>query len=194
MTTPLFTRRIRPIVVEALQHARIVLISGARQIGKTTLSTEIAATDHPMRTLTLDDDLTLQAALGDPAGFIAGLDGPVLIDEIQRAPGLLLEIKKAVDRDTTPGRFLLTGSANILSSKRVIDALTGRIDRIRMWPLARSEILGGQLNIVDELLAGRAPQLDGAPVGREAAAVRTHRRTRCRHPIRLTNVLSFNHG
>jgi uncharacterized protein len=168
MTTPLFTRRIRPIVAEALQHARIVLISGARQIGKTTLSTEIAATDHPMRTLTLDDDLTLQAALGDPAGFIAGLNGPVLIDEIQRAPGLLLEIKKAVDRDTTPGRFLLTGSANILSSKRVIDALTGRIDRIRMWPLARSEILGGQLNIVDELLAGRAPQLDGATVGREA--------------------------
>ncbi len=168
MTTPLFTRRIRPIVVDALRHARIVLISGARQVGKTTLSTEIAATDHPMRTLTLDDDLTLQAALQDPAGFIAGLDGPVLIDEIQRAPALLLEIKKAVDRDTTPGRFLLTGSANILSSKRIIDALTGRIDRIRMWPLARSEILGGQLNIVDELLAGRAPQLDGTTVGREA--------------------------
>lgn len=64
-----------------------------------------------------------EAALRDPAGFIAGLDGPVLIDEIQRAPELLLEIKKAVDRDTTPGRFLLTGSANILSSKRVVDAL-----------------------------------------------------------------------
>jgi predicted AAA+ superfamily ATPase len=96
----------------ALRHARIVLISGARQVGKTTLSTEIAATDHPMRTLTLDDGLTLQAALQDPAGFIAGLNGPVLIDEIQRAPGLLLEIKKAVDRDTTPGRFLLTGSAD----------------------------------------------------------------------------------
>jgi hypothetical protein len=77
MTTPLFTRRIRPIVVEALRHARIVLISGARQVGKTTLSTEIAATDHPMPTLTLDDDLTLQAALQDPAGFIAGLDRPV---------------------------------------------------------------------------------------------------------------------
>jgi predicted AAA+ superfamily ATPase len=168
MTTPLFTRRIRSIVVEGLRDARIVLISGARQVGKTTLSTEIAATDHPMRTLTLDDDPTREAALGDPAGFIAGLHAPVLIDEIQRAPGLLLEIKKVVDRDTTPGRFLLTGSANVLSSKRIIDALTGRIDRIRMWPLARSEILGGELNIVDELLAGRAPQLDGAPVGHQA--------------------------
>jgi uncharacterized protein len=168
MTSPLFTRRIRPIVVEGLRDARIVLISGARQVGKTTLSTEIAATDHPMRTLTLDDDPTREAALEDPAGFIAGLDGPVLIDEIQRAPGLLLEIKKVVDRDTTPGRFLLTGSANVFASKQVIDALTGRIDRIRMWPLARSEILSGELNIVDELLAGRAPQLDGGPVGRQA--------------------------
>jgi uncharacterized protein len=168
MTTSLFTRRIRPIVVEALQDARIVLISGARQVGKTTLSTEIAATDHPMRTLTLDDEPTRQAALQDPAGFIAGLDAPVLIDEIQRAPGLLLEIKRVVDRDTTPGRFLLTGSANVLSSDRVIDALTGRIDRVRMWPLAQSEIVDGNLNIVDELLAGRAPQLDGAPVGRQA--------------------------
>jgi uncharacterized protein len=170
MTTPLFPRRIRPIIVDALGYARVVLISGARQVGKTTLSTEIAVTDRPMRALTLDDGQTREAALQDPAGFIAGLDGPVLIDEIQRAPGLLLEIKKVIDRDTTPGRFLLTGSANVFASKQVIDALTGRIDRIRMWPLAQSEILDGTLNIVDELFAGRAPQLDGAQVGRQAFA------------------------
>jgi uncharacterized protein len=170
MTRPLFPRRIRPIVVDALGYARVVLISGARQVGKTTLSTEIAATDRPMRALTLDDSQTREAALQDPAGFIAGLDEPVLIDEIQRAPDLLLEIKKVIDRDTTPGRFLLTGSANVFASKQVIDALTGRIDRIRMWPLSQSEVLDGTLNIVDELLAGRAPQLDGAPVGRQAFA------------------------
>jgi predicted AAA+ superfamily ATPase len=91
-----------------------------------------------------------------------------LIDEIQRAPNLLLEIKKVIDRDSTPGRFLLTGSANILSSKRLIDALTGRIDRVRMWPLAQTEILGGKLNVVDELMAGRPPQVTGATVGRSA--------------------------
>ena len=170
MTAPLFPRRLRPIVVETLRHARIVLISGARQVGKTTLTTGIAAADHPMRALTLDDRPTREAALQDPAGFVAGINGPVLIDEIQRAPDLLLEIKKVVDRDTTPGRFLLTGSASVLSSKRIIDALTGRIDRIRMWPLAQSEISGGRLNIVDELLAGRAPQLNNAPVGRQAFA------------------------
>jgi len=168
MTASLIARRIRPIVVEALRDARVVLITGARQVGKTTLSVDIAMSDHPMRTLTLDDGPTRKAALEDPAGFLAGLDTPVLIDEIQRAPTLLLEIKKAVDRDTTPGRFLLTGSANILSSKRVIDALTGRIDRVHMWPLAQTEILGGQLNLVDELLAGRAPQVTGAAVGHRA--------------------------
>ncbi len=167
-TTPLFPRRIRPVVLRALGYARIVLLSGARQVGKTTLGTEIATTNHPMRTLTLDDGPTREAALQDPAGFTAGLEGPTMIDEIQRAPDLLLEIKRVVDRDATPGRFLLTGSANVLSSKRVIDALTGRIDRIRMWPLARSEILGGELSIVDELLAGRVPQISGAPVGRQA--------------------------
>lgn len=145
-----------------------MLLSGARQVGKTTLSLEIAAADHPMRTVTLDDAPTRRAALEDPAGFLAGLDTPVLIDEIQRAPDLLLEIKKAVDRDTTPVRFLLTGSANVFASKRVLDALTGRIDRVRMWPLAQTEISGGELNIVDELLAGRAPQVEGATVGRGA--------------------------
>ncbi len=168
MTTPLFPRRIRPIVVDALGYARVVLISGARQVGKTTLGTEIAAADHPMWTLTLDDRPTREAALQDPAGFIAGLEAPTMIDEIQRAPDLLLEIKKVVDRDTTPGRFLLTGSANVLASRRVIDALTGRIDRIRMWPLAQSEVHGGKLNIVDELFAGRAPLIDRAPVGHQA--------------------------
>ncbi len=75
MTSPLFTRRVRPIVVEGLRDARIVLISGARQVGKTTLSTEIAATDHPMRTLTLDDDPTREAA---QAGSIESACGPWL--------------------------------------------------------------------------------------------------------------------
>ena len=168
MSAPLFERRIRPLVLEALQDSHVVLVSGARQVGKTTLTTEIAATDRPMRSLTLDDAPTRDAAERDPAGFIAGLDGPVLIDEIQHVPELLLEIKKTVDRDTTPGRFLLTGSADVLSSKRVIDALTGRIDRIRMWPLGQTEIAGGVLNVVDELFAGRAPQVSGAPVGHQA--------------------------
>lgn len=163
-----FNRRIEPVVLEALRDTRVVFLAGARQVGKTTLGAQIATHAHPMRILTLDDGPTREAALRDPSGFVSGLDGPTLIDEVQRAPALLLEIKKVVDRDPTPGRFLLTGSANVLASRHVLDALTGRIDRIRMWPLAQSEIAGGRLNLVDELLAGRAPQVSGAAVGRAA--------------------------
>lgn len=164
----LYPRAIRPLVVEALKDSRIVFIAGARQVGKTTLTSAIVASEVPMDSYTLDDKATREAATDDPAGFVAGLGGPAFIDEIHRAPDLLLALKQAVDRDTTPGRFFITGSANILASKRVKDALPGRIDRVRMWPLALTEIEGGTLNVVEELLAGRAPQVAGAVVGRSA--------------------------
>lgn len=168
----MYPRRAHPLIVEAIEYARIVFIAGARQVGKTTLMGEITGEggERPMTAYTLDDEATREAALADPAGFVAGLRGSAFIDEVHRAPDLLLELKKAVDVDTTPGRFLITGSANILSSKRIVDALPGRIDRLDMWPLARSEIEGGQLNLIDELLAGRAPEVSGAPVGPDAYA------------------------
>jgi len=168
----LVPRRVTPLVVESLGHARIVFVAGARQVGKTTLVTEITRSDggHPMRFVTLDDRAAREAANSDPAGFVAGLGGPSVLDEIQRAPELLLELKRAVDADTVPGRFLITGSADVLAHRKVIDALPGRIDRIELWPLARTEIEGGELNIVDELLAGRVPHVAGAPVGPDAYA------------------------
>jgi hypothetical protein len=155
-------------VVEALQDSRIVFISGARQVGKTTLTSEIVADEYPMASFTLDDKATRDAALADPTGFVAGLGGPAFIDEIHRAPDLLLALKQAVDRDTTPGRFFITGSADILASRKVKDALPGRIDRVQMWPLSRTEIEGGTMNVVDELLEGRPPQVTGAEVGHRA--------------------------
>jgi predicted AAA+ superfamily ATPase len=91
-----------------------------------------------------------------------------VIDEIQHAPELLLELKRAVDADTVPGRFLITGSADVLQSRRIIDALPGRIDRIELWPLSQSEIRGGKVNVVDELLAGRVPRISRAPIGPDA--------------------------
>ena len=133
-------------------------MAGARQVGKATLVTDVTRPggDHPMRSVTLDDRAAREAARDDPAGFVAGLGAPAVIDEIQHAPALLLELKQAVDADTVPGRFLITGSADVLAHRKVIDALPGRIDRIELWPLARSEIEGGTLNVIDELLAGRA--------------------------------------
>ena len=125
---------------------------------------------RPTDELSLDVRATREAALADPEGFIAGLQGTAFIDEVQRAPDLLLAIKRAVDRDPTPGRFLLTGSANLLTARKVKDALTGRMETIPLWPLAQSEIHGSTSNFVDALFAAEPPRVAGAPVGREAFA------------------------
>lgn len=172
--TDLIARRLAPLVGEGIDVARIVFVAGARQVGKTTLVRHItrADGDHPMRELSLDDTATRDAAATDPAGFVAGLDGPTFIDEVHRAPDLLLELKRAVDADAVPGRFVITGSANVLANRRILDALPGRIDRFMLWPLAQAEIEDGAVNLVDALFAAAPPQIDGAPVGLTAHADR----------------------
>jgi uncharacterized protein len=167
-------RRIEPLITEAIDHARIVFVAGARQVGKTTLIREITRPDgvRPMRELSLDDKATRDAANQDPAGFVAGLGGPAFIDEIHRAPDLLLELKKAVDADAVPGRFVITGSANVLASEKILDALPGRIDRFTLWPLAQTEIDGGRVNLVDALFASAPPLVTDAPIGLSAYADR----------------------
>ncbi len=164
----MYPRHLRPLVLEALSDTRIVFVAGARQVGKTTLTTDIVDSSYPMRRFTLDDQATRDAATRDPMGFVAGLDGPTLIDEVQRAPDVLLAIKDAVDMDTTPGRFLVTGSANILTSKRIKDALTGRVETLRLWPLSQSEVEEGTKNFVDALFRRKPPGVQGATTGREA--------------------------
>jgi predicted AAA+ superfamily ATPase len=163
-----------PPIEEGIDDARIVFVAGARQVGKTTLIREITRPGggRPMRELNLDDTATREGAIADPAGFVAGLDGPTFIDEIHRAPGLLLELKKAVDDAAVPGRFLITGSADVLASRNIVDALPGRIDRFMLWPLAQTEIEGGRVNFVDMLFGGEPPQVTDAPVGLPAYADR----------------------
>jgi predicted AAA+ superfamily ATPase len=163
----LIDRRMERLIDEAIDDARVVFVAGARQVGKTTLIRKITRPGgpRPMRELSLDDTVTREAANNDPAGFVAGLDGPAFIDEIHRAPDLLLELKKAVDSDTVAGRFVITGSANVLATKKILDALPGRIDRLMLWPLAQTEIEAGRVNLVDAMFAGRPPLLTGAPVG-----------------------------
>jgi predicted AAA+ superfamily ATPase len=147
-------------LVEALADRPVVLLNGARQAGKTTLVRQIAGEAHPSRYLTLDDAAVLSAADADPAGFVAGLDGPVILDEVQRAPGLFLAIKAAVDRDRRPGRFLLTGSADVLLLPRLADALVGRVEILTLWPLSQGEIEGRTDAFVDAVFADR---LQGLP-------------------------------
>ncbi len=166
----LIERHARPLVVEALGYSRVVFVLGARQVGKSTLAKQVVTTDHPATVVTLDDQATRDAARLDPHGFIAGLRGPALIDEVQLAPDLLYAIKQAVDEDPTPGRFLLTGSANVLTAPRISESLAGRVRRVELWPLAQSEIHASAGNFVDCLFAGDPPQVSAAPVGREAFA------------------------
>jgi uncharacterized protein len=166
----LIERYARTLVVEALGYSRVVLVLGARQVGKSTLAKQVVAGEHPATIVTLDDQATREAARRDPHGFIAGLRGPVLIDEVQLAPDLIYAIKQAVDEDPTPGRFLLTGSANVLTAPRISESLAGRVRMIELWPLAQSEIHSSGHNFLDRLFAGEPPQVSGAPIGREAFA------------------------
>ncbi len=157
MNTPLlFARWIAPRMEEAMADTPVVLLAGPRQAGKTTLVRQLAEASG-MRYLTLDDGLTLLSAKEDPVGMIRSLDR-VVIDEIQRAPQLLLAIKKSVDEDRRPGRFLLTGSANVMTLPSVADSLAGRMETLSLLPLSQSEIVGRSCNWLDAAFAGRLPQ------------------------------------
>lgn len=172
----LVTRQIRPRVRELLSESRAVAVLGARQVGKSTLLRDLAATDFPATVLTLDDDVTRRAAAADPTEFVARLDTPVAIDEIQRVPDLLLAIKQRLDTDDTRGQFLLTGSANILALPSVKDALPGRVDYVNLWPFSAAELASSNAgNFVDSVLDGVPPDIEGAPVGRTPYAERVLR-------------------
>jgi hypothetical protein len=166
---PIFPRSIQPRVIDALADTPVVLLSGPRQAGKTTLVRQLAGPGR--RYLTLDDELTRLAAKEDPVGLIRSIDCAV-IDEIQRAPDLLLAIKKTVDEDRRPGRFLLTGSANLMTLPSVADSLAGRMETLVLLPLAQCEIASApdaSLSWLDALFAGEmlvatAPVVGGALV------------------------------
>lgn len=151
----LYARQIAPRIAEAMQDTPVVLLAGPRQAGKTTLVRQMSG--NGARYLTLDDELTLMSAREDPVGMIRSLDRAV-IDEIQRAPSLLLAIKKSVDEDRRPGRFLLTGSANLMALPTVADSLAGRMETLLLLPLSQSEIEGQSANWLDSVFAGQFPQ------------------------------------
>ena len=147
-------RRLRSAVADALADTRVVLVNGARQSGKSTLIRSIAE-GTGARWLTLDDSITRQAAQEDPTGFVAE-PGPLVIDEIQRVPDLLLSIKERVDRNPRPGQFLLTGSARVLGLRSVPDALPGRMETLELYPFSQGEIAGALDGFVDAVFGSGA--------------------------------------
>lgn len=147
----MYARDLESKLNSALSDTPVVLIHGARQVGKTTLAQAVGKASREV--FSLDRTPVLTAATSDPDGFVDGLNGPVFIDEIQRAPGLFPAIKHAVDRDRTPGRFLLTGSANVLALPKLSESLAGRMEVCTLWPLTQAEIEGAKNCLIDSLFA-----------------------------------------
>jgi uncharacterized protein len=129
-----------------------VIVTGPRQCGKTTLVRQLI--DGKRDYLTLDNETTRTAARTDPTGFVRDLNH-VIIDEVQLAPELLRAIKESIDSDRRPGRFLLTGSANILTIPKISESLAGRMEIVSLYPLSRAEITGHRPAFLKNAFAGR---------------------------------------
>lgn len=154
MTSDLVARNARRSAEEALADTPVVVLSGARQVGKSTLLRELIA-DRPARHVTLDSAAALGAARADPESFVEQAGADVLaIDEIQRAPELLLAIKRSVDENRAPGRFLVTGSADLLQVRGAQESLAGRAETVPMFGLSQGEIAGSRDDFASRIWSG----------------------------------------
>ncbi|GGP00448.1 hypothetical protein GCM10012278_01070 [Nonomuraea glycinis] len=152
-------RHARRMVNEALGDTRVVLVNGARRVGKSTLVRMTAGGRGPTEWRDLDAAMHRCAAQEDPDGFVAFAESMV-IDEVQRVPDLVLAIKSQVDNDPRPGRYLLTGSSRLLAHRDLPDTLPGRMETIELWPLSQGEIEGAPDGFVDAVFTeGRGAAL-----------------------------------
>jgi uncharacterized protein len=185
----LHVRFLLPRLTDALADSPVVLIHGPRQCGKTTLARQVGdAAGYTY--LSFDDDVQRASAEADPVGYVADLSDKVVLDEVQRVPGLFTSLKAAVDAKRQPGRFILTGSANVLLVPKLADSLAGRMEILRLHPLAQAELAGAEPAFLSALLgkgfkAGLVGQRLGklltervAAGGYPAALVRTSARRR----------------
>lgn len=138
-------------LIEALDDSPVVLLHGPRQCGKTTLA-RLVGERRGYGYITFDDEVARQGAESDPVGFIDGLPARVILDEVQRVPGLFTALKATVDRRREAGRFLLTGSANVLLVPTLADSLAGRMEILRLFPLAQTELARRPSSFLDNLL------------------------------------------
>jgi len=169
MAAPTFHSRFSlPLLTEALQDTPVVLIHGPCQCGKTTLARTVGdAAGYAY--ISFDDDVLRASVLADPVGFVADLPDKVVLDEVQRVPELFTALKVAVDRDRRPGRFILTGSANVLLVPRLADSLAGSMEILRLHPLAQSELAAKQPDFLDALFGDGFKSKQQARLGKELA-------------------------
>jgi len=148
-----YPRFVETSLAEALSDTPVVLIHGPRQCGKTTLAQRFGKT-RGYDYFSFDDDVAAAAAKADPSGFVGDLPARAILDEVQRVPELFTALKLTVDRDRTPGRFILTGSANTLLVPRLADSLAGRMEILRLHPLAQCELAAKPPTFLDRLFNG----------------------------------------
>ena len=151
--TALYPRYAEPRLTEALADSPVVLIHGPRQCGKTTLA-RVVGERMGYAYVNFDDDVARGAAEADPAGFVADLPERTILDEVQHVPALFAALKTAVDRKRVAGRFMLTGSANVLLVPKLADSLAGRMQILRLHPLAQCELARRAPAFLDVLFRG----------------------------------------
>jgi len=166
--TSMIHRHLTDRLLEALTDSPAVLVNGARQTGKSTLVQSANLAKQGRQYLTFDDPGILAAAKSDPNGFVAGLNTPVTLDEVQHIPEIFPVIKAAIDRNRQPGTFLLTGSANVLLLPRLSESLAGRMEVLTLWPFSQGEMRGVKEGFVDTLFSRQ-------PVGWSGMAASTRR-------------------
>jgi len=162
---PLIRRALEAEIRDIIAVNKAAVLLGPRQAGKSTLAGMLRDAGLFRSFVTLDESQVFTAAQDDPDGFVATLDRPAVIDEVQRVPELLLAVKALVDRHEDRGQFLLTGSANLLTRRGVADALPGRVEYAHLWPLTQSEIHGRPGTLLDRLFAADPPPMSDQPVG-----------------------------
>lgn len=151
----MYERILRGPLIEALADTPVVLVSGARQTGKSTLVESVVDGDY----VTFDDVGTATAARADPQGFIGSLRRPAILDEVQLVPEIFRSIKFHVDRDRRPGSFVLTGSANVMLLPNLSDSLAGRMEILTLWPLSQGELSGMSEGFIDAAFSSAPPVL-----------------------------------
>lgn len=153
-----YKRNITKPLLDSLKNNPVILITGARQTGKTTLIKKISD-DDGFSYVTFDDLFSLGAAEADPIGFVGSLSKAAILDEIQRAPKIFLPLKKDIDENREAGRYILTGSANPLVVPRLGDSLAGRMQIIHLWPFSQGELHGIRETFIDTIFAKKLPEI-----------------------------------
>jgi len=140
-------RALKEDILKYIKHFPSILITGARQVGKSTLAMSIGIENY----VTFDDIATYESAKADPKGFVSSLTKPVIIDEVQKVPDIFRSIKEHIDKDRKAGTFILTGSTNLQGFKEISESLAGRIGIIELYPFNLSECYESQHNLIDIL-------------------------------------------